>query len=279
MIASPDMFRSSELRVLEVFSNVAGRLPWGAGHYRVAARYAGHNRWVTGSYANQRMRSGALVRLDLGDRPQVIAYLVRDYSPALTSYIVSRLPPGGIFFDVGANVGLISFSVAQLRPDAIVHAFEPNPINAAAWQHNRQLNDVPRTTLMEVAVSDRVGTADFTVPSDCSSGTIRSGGDHTVPTTTLDTYCKEQGIDHIDVLKIDVEGHEPSVLRGALGLLEAGAVNTILCEVLNMGGHARESINRMLYRHCYKACHVPPVGVRRLIYGSRGSADDIAFER
>lgn len=219
------------------------------------------------------------MRLDLGDRTQSIAFLVRDYSPALTQYIVARLPHHGIFFDVGCNVGLLSFSVANLRPDVAVHAFEPNPSNAEAWRHNQQLNNATRALLTEVAASDRIGESDFMVPSDSASGTIRSGGDHRVPTMTLDGYCRERGIGRVDVLKIDVEGHEPSVLRGALELLEAGAVATILCEVLNVTGESRGAIDKLLHRYKYKAVHLPPVGMRRLIPGSRGSADDVAFER
>lgn len=268
-----------EFQALQAFSKVAGRLPWGAGHYRIASRYAGRQRWGIGSYADQRMRSGALLRLDLGDRIQSIAFLVRDYSPALTRYIVSRLPHGGTFFDVGGNVGLITFSVANLRSDVAIHAFEPNPNNVEAWRHNWELNHANGTALIQVAASDRVGRAKFTVQSDSASGAICSAGSHTVPTITLDAYCNEHAIEHIDVLKIDVEGHEPSVLRGASGLLKAGAVSTILCEVLNVTGDDRHSIHEMLRRHGYEAAPLPPVGMRRLIPGSRGSADDVAFER
>lgn len=267
-----------EFRAVQTFSRVAGRLPWGAGHYRLASRYASRQRWVAGSYTEQRLRSGARVRLDLGDRTQCIAFLVRDYSPALTRYIVSRLPREGILFDVGGNVGLISFSVASIRPDVAIHAFEPSRINAEAWRHNQQLNRADSLVLAEVAASDRVGRAEFTIPSDSASGTIRPGGNESVPTTTLDRYCQDHGISHIDVLKIDVEGHEPSVLRGATRLLAAGAIGTILCEVLNVSREEPESVQDMLGRHSYRAARIPAVGMRRLVPGSRGSADDVAFE-
>lgn len=273
------MLRSPEFRAIETFSKVAGRLPWGAGHYRIASRYASRHRWVVGSYADQRMRSGALVQLDLGDFTQSVAFLVRDYSPALTHYIVSRLPPAGTFLDVGSNVGLIAFAVVSLRPDATVCAFEPNPSNAAAWRHNQRLNNARQATLAEVALSDRRGRAEFSVPSDSASGAIRRGGEESVSTARLDDYCNAHNVGHIDVLKIDVEGHEPAVLRGASGLLAAGAISTILCEVLNVTSDGRNSIDEMLRRLGYTRTHVPPIGMRRLIPGSRGSEDDVAYER
>jgi hypothetical protein len=97
--------RGAEFRAVWAISQVAGRLPWGAGQFRLASRYAGLNRWSPGSFAEQRLRSGARVRLDLGDRAQAIAFLVRDYSPALTAYIVARLPSGGTFFGTRSGSG------------------------------------------------------------------------------------------------------------------------------------------------------------------------------
>jgi FkbM family methyltransferase len=223
------------------------------------------------------------VRLDLGDRAQTIAFLVRDYSPALTAYIVGRLPRDGTFFDVGANIGLISFGVASLRPDVAVHAFEPNPSNTEAWRHNQRLNDAVDATLCGAAASDRAGQADFAIPSDSASGTIRPDGEHTVATITLDDYCAEHGITYIDVLKIDVEGHELPVLLGASRLLATGVVGAILCEVsqggVGAGTNRTGPISDLLQRHGFARAHIPSIGMRRLVPGSAGSETDGAFER
>ena len=64
----------------------------------------------------QRMAGGHRMSLDLSDRSQGIAYLIRRYDAELVNYIVRNLPRGGVFLDVGAHVGLITFAVADSDP-------------------------------------------------------------------------------------------------------------------------------------------------------------------
>jgi FkbM family methyltransferase len=80
-----------------------------------------------------------------------------------------------------------------------------------------------------MGLSDSDGERSFFVPSDAPgdsvAGMIYDKGDQTVPVMSLDTYCTENGIAHIDVLKVDVQGHEPAVLRGAERMLSEGRID------------------------------------------------------
>jgi hypothetical protein len=80
-------------------------------------------------------------------------------------------------------------------------------------------------------VSDADGTARFHLGPDSGRCGFRAiGPSLEVRTVRLDTYADEQGIDHIDLLKIDTEGHEPAVLRGADQLLRSSRIDHVLAE-------------------------------------------------
>jgi FkbM family methyltransferase len=223
------------------------------------------------------MRSGARVGLDLGDYHQLVAFLVRDYSPAHRRYIDGALPAGGVLFDVGAHVGLISFGVGARRPDMTVHAFEPNPVNAAGWRRNQRLNPVVSAVLTEAGVSDHEGDSSFGVYSDSGSGVIGYSDEYQIKLVTLDAYCERNGIDHIDVLKIDVQGHEIQVLEGSARLLEARAIHTILVEVTLDPSWA---VAKCLHAYGYYEHPLPDVGLRGLLgrFLTAPPVDDLVFQ-
>jgi FkbM family methyltransferase len=281
-MGQPTRVEDAAVRVL---ARLFGALPWGSGQYRIASPYVQRHRWPLGSERVQRMRSGARFRLDLGDPAQALAYLLRDYSPELRAFIVSHAPSGGTFFDVGSHIGLLALSVARERPDVTIHAFEPNPANAARWRENERLNGAPSVRLVEAAVSAAPGTVPFwTSPSESTSGLIRPGearqGDVTVPAVTLDQYCQEHGIDQIDVLKVDVQGHEAAVLAGASDLLASGAIRATICELPDAWerahlGVTEEGVTAPLLAAGMAPQAIPLVGLRRGFGGA--SAADVAY--
>lgn len=145
-----------------------------------------------------------------------------------------------VLFDVGANVGdYTSMLFDRFGHDAQIFAFEPS---AGAYdQLVRQFDAVPSITLNKLALSDFAG--DRTLYSDADGSTIASlehlrspirpfdpDQFQTVTCMRLDDYCEERGIERIDFLKVDVEGHELSVLRGASRLIGIGAIDSIQFE-------------------------------------------------
>lgn len=142
--------------------------------------------------------------------------------------------------DVGANAGIYSLAALAVEPRADVHAFEPTPEIANRLQLTAQLNRLDRLHVHEVAASIESGTAILT---RCRGELGSNEGmnfisevkvtDHTerVQTTSLDRFCADNSINKIDLLKIDVQGHEYAVLRGAEQLISSGQISTIFMEL------------------------------------------------
>jgi FkbM family methyltransferase len=155
-----------------------------------------------------------------------------------------ELAKEGAFFDIGANIGLYALLHARFRPDAQTVAFEPTPDLLEAARFLAALNGVV-VHLEGVAVSEATGEATLHLSSRSDSsnsllaGFRESSRSLVVPTETLDHYVERTGV-RPAVVKIDVEGHEPSVLRGANHVLAMYAP-IIVIELLEGRPSADES--------------------------------------
>lgn len=165
-------------------------------------------------------------------------------TPQLTGehQIIQRLIVGAtrpIVFDVGANVGEWLAAVRQFNAAAEIHAFEPQ--GALSSQIEAAY---PGIVVNRVAVGDNPGSLDLydyaghsgSQHASLIAGVIENvhGGQARktqVPVITLDEYCRERDIDRIDFLKVDVEGFELHVLRGARRLFEEGRVFAVQFEL------------------------------------------------
>jgi FkbM family methyltransferase len=146
-----------------------------------------------------------------------------------------------VVLDVGANEGDFAASVLALLPEADVHCFEPHPATAARLA--RRFQHDARVRIVRSGVSDREGTlalhdyrgAAGSAHASFLPGTFtdvyRSETDAVeAPLTTLDAYLAGAGLEHVDLVKIDVEGFERNVLAGLAGTLAAGRVARVLFE-------------------------------------------------
>lgn len=124
--------------------------------------------------------------------------------------------------DVGAHHGETTFAVLERFPEALVHAFEPVGTNFQIMK--AMVRHLPNVTCHQFALGDRAGPIDILLQEDSQTHTLRRqapvNGSSTAPTTrvdvtTLDAILRDTPIGHIDLLKIDVEGHELKVLSGA----------------------------------------------------------------
>ena len=139
------------------------------------------------------------------------------------------IKPGNVVWDVGANMGLFSFAAAGLAgPGGRVYCFEPDAVLVGLLRRSAQLN--PGAAPVEVipcAVSDEVSLARFNIAQRSRAsnflegfGATQTGGireTQTVPAVSLDWMAER--IPPPDVLKVDVEGAESSVFRGAARML------------------------------------------------------------
>ena len=148
-------------------------------------------------------------------------------------------------FDVGANKGGFLNSSLKIINDKKVdyHAFEPNSElhNTIIERVNGQLNT--ELFLSNYAVSDENGSRSFFLKDMSVTSSLysdnRSNKEVSVDTITLEKYAQEKGIIQIDLLKIDTEGHDLFVLKGADKLIQKRTISFILFEFSNMAMNPR----------------------------------------
>jgi FkbM family methyltransferase len=203
-------------------------------------------------------REGILLDLDLGDWNQRLYYLGATETRKLR-LMRTLLPPRGVFVDVGGHVGLHTLTMARhLSVGGRVLAFEPMAENLACLRRNIELNELANVRVEPIALGDREATVGLFVPPghrggptagtrvQASEGWIQAG---TARCRPLDACFEES---RLDLMKLDVEGDEVAVLRGATRLLKTHqpvlvcevtfeAVRNFVNEVLigQMGYHAR----------------------------------------
>lgn len=132
------------------------------------------------------------------------------------SLIRLMLEDGGVFLDVGANIGSYALIASEI-PAARIVAIEPNPAAFAKLKSNIGLNSRENITLINAAVSNREGeirmTSDGSSPINHVVIEPSTANTITVRCRTLDNLCDELGVTPT-VVKMDIEGHEPAALAG-----------------------------------------------------------------
>jgi FkbM family methyltransferase len=145
-----------------------------------------------------------------------------------------------VILDVGANAGIYSLAALAIQPDAVVHAFEPTPEIAVRLRATARGNGLDRLYVHEEAVCNQSGPATlkrFRGELGTNEGMnfiSREVGDpdaETVRTVCLDQFCERHSIDYVDLLKLDIQGHEHSALEGARQLIRAGRIRIIFMEL------------------------------------------------
>ena len=145
-----------------------------------------------------------------------------------------------VVLDVGANAGIYSLAALAVQPDAKVYAFEPTPEIAARLRATAKLNGLDHLYVHEAAVSNKNGRASlrrFRGSLGSNDGMnfitdeVGDSGNELVRTVRLDQFCQDYSIDQVDLLKIDVQGHEHLALEGARTLLDGGRVRTVFMEL------------------------------------------------
>ena len=151
-----------------------------------------------------------------------------------------------VVVDVGAHQGSTSVRFAETFPEARIFALEPDPENFAILV--RQVRSVKRIVPIGRAAAERTGPATLyrtrfdqahslrrpaaDAPRYLASGDLlEEMGPVPIETISLDDFCVENGLDHIDVLKIDAQGSELEILEGGKGLFSRGAATLVFLEV------------------------------------------------
>lgn len=141
--------------------------------------------------------------------------------------LIPRVETSSLIWDVGANIGIYSVLLAKAAPEGHVIAFEPVPDSQARWKLNTELNDVTNATLERTAMSKESGTAFMTINDDAhgcdsinlSNLPLNSKNLLQVNTIRGDDYAKASVLGDPDVIKVDIEGHEPEFFEGCWELI------------------------------------------------------------
>ena len=157
-------------------------------------------------------------------------YRLGAHEPAITRYLIEhvRLGAADVAFDIGANLGWYSVLLSRLsEPGARIFAFEPDPESFKLLARNLAANGAAGVVPCNLALGDRPGVAQLHRYKASNNGRhtllrgSTSGGIVGVPVDTLSAFWERQQLGErpIRLMKVDVEGFEYFVLRGAGALL------------------------------------------------------------
>lgn len=143
------------------------------------------------------------------------------YEPEVWHHLMAHVEPGDTIVDVGAFIGLYTIALAKrVGPSGKVVAFEPDPANFSILKAHITLNGMSnRTELIQAAAGIEDGTVLFELGrmSESHISCVHTNATQTIRCISLDTLFAGR---RLDLMKIDVEGYEEEVLKGATNLLQ-----------------------------------------------------------
>lgn len=136
------------------------------------------------------------------------------YNAEDIDFLLGGLSDGGVAVDIGCNIGLYSLPLAGATgPNGRCVAIDANPLMIERLKRNASLSGLNNVTALASAVSDRDGSGQLTVrKNDDAIVALEETGDGPIPVRRLASLLEEAGITRVDVLKIDIEGHEDKAL-------------------------------------------------------------------
>lgn len=165
-----------------------------------------------------------------------------------------------IVFDIGAQAGFYTLLASELvGGSGKVFAFEPLPENIEYLKKHLQLNHVENVTIIDAAVSGECGLAPFKLGVDNSLGRIASEGTLKVKTVGLDALISKGELPEPDYIKIDAEGAELEILRGAQVVLKSKHPTMFI----SVHGKLYDDIAALLASLNYKWCGIHVLDPRK----------------
>ena len=157
------------------------------------------------------------------------------YEEAFDKYVVAKITPGSVVWDIGANIGFFTEKFSQaVGESGKVIAFDPSPGCVSALRERFNGND--NVTIESVGLADKAGSAEFssTKSTDPTGGLgVRSNHENviTVDITTADIYAEEHATSSPNYIKVDVESYEYEVINGMSKLLSDERLRAIFIEM------------------------------------------------
>jgi FkbM family methyltransferase len=196
---------------------------------------------------------------DPGLSRELILHGVRERDAV--QFLKPHLSRCATIIEIGANQGYYLIQEARYSPpNAMIHAFEPHPDNVRTAALNIALNDVAhKCRLEQAAISDKRGKSHLIVSNRSNWHTLTpliendvhaTGGTMDVETRALDEYTAAANIKQVDLIRMDVEGHEYAVIRGAVETIKRSPNVLIFLEfhtsLLRQAGESPEDFLKLL---------------------------------
>jgi FkbM family methyltransferase len=167
-------------------------------------------------------RHGIKMEVDISD--YIGHYLYFGFLDLSAEKLFSLCAETSIVIDVGANIGWTALRLARKAVKGKVYGFEPDPYNQERCQENVKRNTFDNLEVFSTALGNMESTVrmELRTPSNRGGNRIAPGGlggSTLVPLIRMDQAAPVNSLEKIDLIKIDVEGYELQVLRGASGVL------------------------------------------------------------
>jgi FkbM family methyltransferase len=231
--------------------------------------------WLRGPQGTPevKLRDGRTLRCDVSDSTQRTMSLGL-FEPTETHLVGEILKPGDTFIDVGAHIGWFTTIASRMvGVDGVVIACEPYPATLTMLKENLKLNKAENVRLVQMALGSQSGELSLAPTGDSGGVTALDWGQGqrvTASMTTLDEVAAE--LPAVTLLKMDVEGWEPHVLRGGRATLER--TENVLIEVnkpaLRKAGSSADEVYGLLREAGFTTFDtVARRGLRRLLAGDQ----------
>ena len=188
-----------------------------------------------------------------------LGYLLGTDEPHLQKAIRNHVAAGDTVYDIGANVGYVSLSLAKrVGSGGCVIAFEPVPRNADAFRQNIAINGIANVRLFDVAASERRGEAVIRMTENSSTASLvwhrndPSATELIIRTVSVDELVEAGEFGYPKFVKIDVEGAEGAVLQGMRRTI-AAAKPVLFVECSEAGREQAWHLLRELNYRCRSA--------------------------
>lgn len=220
------------LASLRIARNYRDKMLWGARVVGVGAAAKGAARMGylyirRPSRSEIQLRSGQVIEFDFPSQVPRVLLAFGDFIDPEFAFLRKISHPGWVVADVGAAIGQFSLFAATL-PVAKVHAFEPNPENAAALSRNVVRNRLSsRVDVHRIAFSNAEFEGNFDTANAWTS-VISETGSQRVSVRTLAADFERRRLEHVSVLKVNVAGYEPQVIEGAEPFLAKGGADILI---------------------------------------------------
>jgi len=188
------------------------------------------------------------------------------YEQEIIDLIIERLPVNGVMLDIGANIGAIVIPVCKRRADISALAIEASPRVYSYLQHNKELNHLQNCSLINKAVTDVDNEkVNFFSPEEKfgkgSLSSIFTKEAETVETISLDTILRQNKIDNVNIIKIDIEGYEYGAFAGGKEILSRPDAPDILFEFVDWAEDLSKDYNpgdaqQLLLSYGFKLFHL-----------------------